>query len=457
MRPSLLALAALFLAACGGPAPSAPTIGQVPIGVNLRNESFVLPNGLQVVLHNEPSAGHVVVHVRYHVGSKDDPAGRAGFAHLFEHLMFRGTKNAPNDYGTYLDAVGADFNATTGLDSTDYFETVSARQLPLALWLEADRMAFPLATLDEDGFAKERNVVMNEYRERYGNVPYGNVTLIARAAVFGDWHPYALSPIGRLDEIGKATLDEARAFRGTYYGPNNATLVIAGNLDVVAARALVTKYFATIPPAQRAVPRRVAAPVLAESRTIEAAADVDTPMIAYAWPAPGVHGDGYEELAIGTRALGGWLTHRLVIEKELAREVQLYLVSARLASVVILQVKTKPGIAPAAITSEVELFLRYASEIGRVGRGWSEFEDQKTRALAGEVFGLEDMDERARRLLHGLEYHGEPDSVQSDLQRVDDIPLWDIGAAMERFLKDAPRVTVVVRPDPRAPRAGAVR
>ncbi|MDB4934858.1 MAG: Zinc protease, partial [Labilithrix sp.] len=251
LRVLSLALPALLaVAACGGsgrPSSNAPD-GALTINIALPIEELDLPNGLHVVLHQERSASLALVHVRYHVGSKDDPQGRSGFAHLFEHLMFRGSKNTgTKDYQQWLEDVGGITNAETDLDTTDYHAYVPPGALPRAIWLEADRMAYPLAPLDEAGFAHERDVVKNEWRQHYEDVPLGNLDSIAREAIYGISHPYGTSTIGRADELDKATLAEARAFARAYYRPNNATLIVCGLFDVASTRELVTKYFGTIP------------------------------------------------------------------------------------------------------------------------------------------------------------------------------------------------------------------
>jgi predicted Zn-dependent peptidase len=455
MRLGLCAIALVVLGGCGPRERSAAAPdGTLVVNIALPIEELDLPNGLHVVLHPERGASLALVHVRYHVGSKDDPEGRSGFAHLFEHLMFRGSRNTgAKDYQQWLEDVGGITNATTALDDTDYHAYVPPSALPRAIWLEADRMAYPLAPLDEAGFANERNVVKNEWRERYENVPLGNLDSIAREAIYGRTHPYGTSPIGRADELDKATLAEAHAFARTFYRPNNATLIICGLFDVQSTRELVNRYFGTIPagpsPQARSMPRGR----LPSSQRIDVEAAVEGPAVMVAWPAPQVHGDGMEELSYGFGWFTGVVRRQLVTEKKVANEVDTHYERGRLGGMVSIVVKLKPGESADSATSTIDYYLGLAS---RLGRQWTfdSFGDFKTRALVNEISTMEGLEGRALRILHDLENHGAQNSMKQDLRRLQSVDSADVGAAVEHFLIDGPRVTVVVKPNPGAPRSG---
>lgn len=455
MRTGLCALALVVLGGCAPRERSAEAPdGTLVVNIALPIEQFDLPNGLHVVLHPERSASLALVHVRYHVGSKDDPEGRSGFAHLFEHLMFRGSRNTGSkDYQQWLEDVGGITNASTDLDDTDYHAYVPPSALPRAIWLEADRMAYPLAPLDEAGFANERNVVKNEWRQHYEDVPLGNLDAFAREAVYGAAHPYGTSPIGRAAELDKATLAEARAFASTYYRPNNATLVVCGLFDVASTRELVTRYFGTIPPGAAPQARALARAKLPSSQRIDVEAAVDGPAVMVAWPAPQVHGDGMEELGYGFAWFRGVVRHQLITEKKVANEVETHYEHGRLGGMASVVVKLKPGESPDSAISTIDYYLGLSS---RLGRQWSfdSFGDYKTRALVSEISTLEGLDGRALRILHDLENHGAPNSMKQDLKRLQSVDSADVGAAVEHFLVDGPRVTVVVKPNPSAPRSG---
>jgi predicted Zn-dependent peptidase len=454
-RVFIVLLGLVALSACGGSrTPSHGPDGALTINIALPIEELDLPNGLHVVLHQERSSSLALVHVRYHVGSKDDPQGRSGFAHLFEHLMFRGSRNTgTKDYQQWLEDVGGITNAETNLDTTDYHAYVPPGALPRAIWLEADRMAYPLAPLDAAGFAHERDVVKNEWREHYEDVPLGNLDSIAREAIYGISHPYGTSTIGRADELDKATLEEARAFARAYYRPNNATLVVCGQFDLPATRELVKRYFGTIPAGPPMQARSMPPPQPVRTQRIAVAAAVDGPAVMVAWPAPATHGDGMEELGYGFGFFSGHLRRRLVVEKKMANAVETHYEHARLGGIAKVVVKLKPGESPDTALSVIDEYLGQAA---RLGRQWSfdRLPDYKTRALVNEVGTMEGLEGRARRILHDIEMHGAANSMQQDLKRLQAVDAADVGAAVEHFLIDGPRVTVVVKPDASAPRAG---
>src|SRR5579872_931800 len=260
MRPHrILSLASLALLASTGPTAALaadPDASKISLGTSETH----LDNGLELVLHEDHRTPIVAVEVWYHVGSKDEPAGRQGFAHLFEHLMFQGSKHVPEDtYFRFLERAGAsNVNGTTNTDRTNYFETIPKNRLELALWLESDRMGFLLDHVDNQTFAGQRDVVKNERRQNYENAPYGMVPMLLAEALYPPTHPYHHLTIGSPQDLDAATLDDVKAFFRTWYLPNNATLVIAGDIDPDATQALVTKYFAPIPAGT--LPERPAAP-----------------------------------------------------------------------------------------------------------------------------------------------------------------------------------------------------
>ena len=249
-RP-LIALASLALLASLAPAlrPTAAYAADPDASkIALATSSTRLDNGLEVILHEDHRTPIVAVEIWYHVGSKDEPAGRQGFAHLFEHLMFQGSKHVPEDtYFRYLERTGAsNVNGTTNQDRTNYFETVPKNRLELALWLESDRMGFLLEHVDEQTFAGQREVVKNERRQNYENAPYGMVPRFVAEALYAAAHPYHHLTIGSLENLDRATLEDVRRFFRTWYLPSNATLVVAGDIDPQATRAVVDKYFGPI-------------------------------------------------------------------------------------------------------------------------------------------------------------------------------------------------------------------
>ena len=271
-----LALAALLLIPL-------PTLAQEAPVPNLAIESYRLPNGLKVVLHRDPSVPRVTVCVAYHVGSKNESAGRTGFAHFFEHMMFRGTRNVPN-YDIPLQETGAQSNAFTTEDLTVYFETVPTSFLDRALYLEAERLAFLPIALDQEKFNTEREVVKNERRQSVDNVPYGASEEAILANVFPKGHPYSWSVIGSMKDLGAASLDDLRKFFAEFYHPGNAALCLAGDFDPAEAKASIAKYFATIPAGKPVKPIAAPTPSLSMSVPLSLADKVSLPRIYWAWP-----------------------------------------------------------------------------------------------------------------------------------------------------------------------------
>src|SRR4051794_20546919 len=236
-----LALARSFLPAG---AVSAATTPEIPF------EKYVLPNGLEVILHPDSSVPTVHVEVWYKVGSKDEAPGRTGFAHLFEHMMFQGTKHIPEDaYFKYLAEAGAsNRNGSTGNDRTNYFETLPSNQLELGLWLESSRMGFLLERPSfKSTFENQRDVVKNERRQRIENAPMGAMWKVRSEAMYPPNHPYYHEVIGSMADLDSASETDIKSFFTRYYAPNNAILLVAGDIDVAKTKGLIEKYFGPIP------------------------------------------------------------------------------------------------------------------------------------------------------------------------------------------------------------------
>ena len=245
--------------------PARPVAQEAPVP-KLAIESYRLPNGLKVVLHRDPSVPRVTVCVAYHVGSKNESAGRTGFAHFFEHMMFRGTKNVPN-YDIPLQETGAQSNAFTSEDMTVYFETVPTSFLDRALYLEAERLAFLPTALDQEKFDTEREVVKNERRQSVENSPYGLAEEAILANVFPKGHPYSWSVIGSMKDLDAASLKDLQQFFAEFYHPGNAALCLAGDFDPAEAKASIAKYFGPIPAGKPIKPVDAPTPSAARSRS----------------------------------------------------------------------------------------------------------------------------------------------------------------------------------------------
>lgn len=266
--------------------------------------SHTLDNGLRVVVSSNPGLGVVAVNLWYDVGSRHEEPHRQGFAHLFEHLMFQGSRHVKSgDHFALLQGHGAALNATTSFDRTNYFESMPSGALDLALWLEADRMAYLDDALTQENFVNQVDVVAEERSQRMDNVPYGTVFEKALPLVFDAAHPYGHLPIGNMDHLAEASLDEVSAFHATYYMPNNAVLSIVGDVTEAAALRKAEQFFGHIEPG--AAPARVLPeplPALAEPGRLDMTEDVPSPAIWFALRLPADSPMGRELLAVGLAA-----------------------------------------------------------------------------------------------------------------------------------------------------------
>jgi zinc protease len=221
---------------------------EAPAAVSVPYTMFTLPNGLTVILHEDHSVPRVAVNVWYHVGSGHEKPGRTGFAHLFEHLLFEGSKHVKEgEFDTLLESVGGTNNGSTSNDRTNYFETVPSNALDMALFLESDRMGYLLDVVTPQLVDSQRDVVKNERRQRYENAPYGMAFIRLFERLFPKGHPYSWPGIGYMEDLSAATHEDVLEFFKTYYAPGNASLVVAGDIDLDRAQALVTKWFSEIP------------------------------------------------------------------------------------------------------------------------------------------------------------------------------------------------------------------
>lgn len=277
-------------------------------------DRYVLPNGLTVILAPDPTVSTVVVHVWYHVGSKDEVPGKTGFAHLFEHLMFKGSRDVPDgQFDRLLESVGAWNNGTTNNDRTNYFEQLPANQLPLALYLEANRMAGLWDAMNQSVLDNQRDVVKNERRQSYENRPYGQADLDVQQALWPAGHGNHNLTIGTMADLSAASLTDVEAFWRTYYRPSNATLVIAGKLDVPAVRTLVERYFAWMPKQPKPRTRTLEQPVAPLAAPVELTAqdNVSTAKVALTWRTDVPYTPSASDLEVTAQLLGGGKTSRL--------------------------------------------------------------------------------------------------------------------------------------------------
>ena len=320
-----------------------------PPQVKLEVEKYTLPNGLEVILHEDHSLPIVAVNIWYHAGPANEREGQTGFAHLFEHLMFQASGHVPEDsYFKYLEAAGASFvNGSTDFDRTNYVEDVPSNQLELALWLESDRMGFLLDRLTAPSFANQQDVVRNERRQSVENAPYGLVEEELFHQLYPKGHPYYASVIGSHTDIQAAKVDDIREFFKRYYVPNNATLVIAGDIEKAKTKALVQKYFATIAKGQDVPPVTVTTPPITSQHRAKVTDEVELPRVYMGWVTSPIFKPGDAEANIAADILGGGKSSRLykalVYDKQIAQDVTASQQGLALGSVFEIVATAKPG------------------------------------------------------------------------------------------------------------------
>jgi len=388
--------------------------------LDLRYETFTLPNGLRVLVHEDRKAPLVAVSVWYHVGSKNEPAGKTGFAHLFEHLMFNGSENYDGEWFEPMQQVGATgLNGTTWLDRTNYFETVPTPALDLALWMESDRMGHLLGAVTQEKLDNQRGVVQNEKRQG-DNEPYGRVNYNLYEGIFPPEHPYHHSTIGSMDDLNAASLADVQQWFRDYYGPNNAVLSLAGDIDLATAKEKVERYFGDIAagPEVDAVEEWV--PIKAGNTSETQYDEVPAVLANRAWVVPPRHTRERALLDLAAAIIGNGRNSRLyvdlVYEKQQAASVSVAVTPFQLASVFDLSVNLNPGQAPAVATAAIDRIL---AEF--IANGPSE--EELARVVAGingtTVRGLEQVggfSGKAAQLAEGLLYAGDPLFINTYLQ-----------------------------------------
>jgi zinc protease len=404
-----------------------------------------LANGLQVVLLEDHSTPIVHVAVWYHVGSKDEKKGRTGFAHLFEHLMFKGSKNVlPDQHPSWITSIGGEANAETDDDATIYWETVPAENLPLALWLEADRMAS--LDVSADKFKTEREVVKEERRMRYENQPFGRLPEIIFDHAFTT-HPYKHQTIGSLADLEAASIEDVRAFHRTYYVPNNATLVLVGDFESAHARQLVEKYLGRVPKGPP-VPRDIPAE---PEHTREA-----TFTVTESWPLPAVvvsyhitrdgHPDAYPLHVLGKILSDGdssRLYKSLVYEKQVALaafgEAKLIEHPNLFYAVAIVQ----PGHQPKEVLTELEAQLERVRVEGVTA---DELSRAKRQFARDYILGRETVRQKALHLGHAVVIHNDIKTADGEFDLFQSVTLEDVKRVARTYFTPESRMLLTVMP-----------
>ncbi|KAF1007673.1 MAG: putative zinc protease [Luteibacter sp.] len=446
MKKRLTLLAAGLISLVGGAsaADGAATLPDIPF------TRFQLPNGLTVVVHEDHKAPVVAVSIWYHVGSADEPAGKTGFAHLFEHLMFSGSENHKGTYFQPFELAGAtDMNGTTWFDRTNYFETVPTTALDMALWMESDRMGHLLGAIGQHELDTQRGVVQNEKRQGE-NQPYGRVDENVLVNTYPANHPYHHDTIGSMADLDAASLADVKKWFHDYYGAANTTLVLAGDITVEQARAKAQKYFGDIP-AGPPVPRQQPwiTPLATSTRGVQHD-QVAQPRVIRTWIAPQLGTDDSVQLDLATTVLGGGkssrLYQRLVYKDKLADDVSISVSPFALASQLQLSIDVKEGVDPAkAEAAAAEVIADFLAK----GPTEDELERAKVSGLAGFVRALEKVggSGKAAILAEGQVYRNDPAAYRKDLERAQQATVASVLAASKQWLGKG-NYTLTVLPAP---------
>ena len=412
---------------------------------------FKLPNGLNVILHRDTSVPVVSVNIWYHVGSGHERPGRTGFAHLFEHVMFEGSMHVPEgSFDTWLEAAGGNNNGSTSQDRTNYYEDVPANALELALFLESDRMGFLLDDKAPDKINGQRDVVKNEKRQSVDNQPYGQAYIELPAMLYPAGHPYSWSTIGSMEDLTAASFEDVARFFRTYYVPGNASLVIAGDIDIANTRKLVEKWFADVP-AGKPVPPLSAPTVVLDGVKKKTITDrVQLSRIYLGWHTPGLLKPGDAEMDILSNLLSGGknsrLYKRLVYDLQIAQDVNAVQQSQALGSNYMIIATARPGQSLdkilAVIDEELDKLRTAPPEPREMTRALNQIEANFFRSME-RVGGFGG---KADQLNAYYRSAGSADYFQKDLERYRAVTAADIKAAVEKYLPKDRRVELSVVP-----------
>jgi zinc protease len=438
------------LAAPVAPAPAPKGTVEAP-AASIPFEKFKLANGLTVILHSDTSLPLVAVNVWYHVGPANEPVHRSGFAHLFEHLMFEGSKHVGHEFDRVLESIGAtNSNGTTSWDRTNYFETAPRENLETLLWLESDRMGFMIDTLTKERLDVQRDVVKNERRQSYENSPYGPSSLALLNTLFPEGHPYHGAVIGSMDDLSAASLDDVKEFFREYYAPSNATVCIAGDIDGNSAKALINRYFGTLTDRTRPAQKLIAYTPLPKPERLTVKEPVNLAQISYGYRTPPAFTPDDPVLEVTMAVLGGGkatrLYQRLVVETKLAADVSASLESNQLASISTLSATVATGKSSAAVEHELDAVL---AGLVKGGPTAAELARAKRRILVDVLSNLELLNGsggdsgRAGLLQRFDHYMGDPGYLSKWLAQIAQVSAADVQRVVREQLKPEARVVVV--------------
>ena len=420
--------------------------------ISVENETYKLDNGLNVILHVDKSTPIVAVNLWYHTGSKNEKPGRTGFAHLFEHMLFQGSANVGDDaHFKLIQGVGGSANGSTNPDRTNYWENAPSNYLEMLLWLEADRMGWLLPAMDDVKLDNQRKVVKNERRQSYENRPYGLAWETLHSNLYPPDHPYHWMTIGSMEDLSAASLEDVKGFFNSYYGPNNASLAIAGDFDPAQAKMWISKYFGEIPSGPPVVQPNPPIPTLSEEVRISMEDKVQLPRLYMFWHTVPLYGEDDAELDILSDVLSGGKNSRLfrslIYDNPIAQDANAFQISREIAGSYMIQVTAKPDIGlseiEAAIWQEIEKVQNETPSQREIQRAINGLE-------ANFVFGVQRVGSFGGKTdkLNGYYFRtGNPDGFQADLERYLKVTPEDVQRVAKKYLGRNNAVILSVVPE----------
>ena len=412
-------------------------------------ERHALGNGLKVVLAQDRRAPLVALNLWYHVGSKNEQPGQTGFAHLFEHMLFQGSAHvATNGHFQLIQEIGGTANGSTWYDRTNYYETLPAHHLERALWLESDRMGFLLPAMTQSKLDNQREVVINERRQRVDNQPYGRAYEVLHELLYPAGHPYRWPVIGYMDDLRAASLPMVSEFFARFYVPNNAVLTLAGDFEKDQALELIGRYFGDIPAGEPVLVPRPARPELEAVRREVLHDSVKLPRIYMAWPVPAFGADDWYALDLLSTALSAGkssvLYEELIYHRGLAQDVTLYLTSTEASALVYAIATARPGVDPAALE---EALLAQLEAAGNGPLPEAQLLRSRNRLLATHYAELQTLERRADLISELTTYFDDPWRITTELDRYRGLTAESVQAAARRWLRPEARAVVTVLPE----------
>lgn len=420
--------------------------GEVRIAVPYARAT--LPNGLTLILHEDHSTPTISVNLYYHVGSAREKPGRTGFAHLFEHIMFEGSAHVPEGkFDEWLEAAGGNNNGSTTPDRTNYYEDVPSNALELPLFLESDRMGYLLPAMSEAKVDGQRDVVKNERRQSHENRPYGMDSIILMEQAYPEGHPYHWPTIGYMPDLTAASYNDVVAFFKTYYVPNNASLVVAGDIDLAKTLARVQHWFSDVPPGKPIPPLNPPTAVLTAEKRLLYEDRVQLPRLYLAWITPAAYHPGDAEMDMLSNVLAGGKTSRLhkrlVYELQIAQDVMASQQTGQLSSLFAIVATARSGHTLAELEKVIQEEINHLKTDGPTPRETARAVNQFEASFLARLEGIA---AKADLLNNYFMLTGNPDYFNEDLARYRAVDPDDIRAAAQSYLPDHARVVLSIVP-----------